>query len=314
MFGKLLRLLGFGENRTQEPPLIERPIVPPTPVPPVAPLAPPPPLLEEDWQKACAWFDAWQDENALPAVFLQTSGTASSTKDGSRFGGPAWIPEGSSWPVDGSGKRLAFLAQLDFAQLPNLPDYPTTGVLQFFIGRDDLYGCNFDRPEEGDFKLVWHEDMDAPGAMQSNVVQTGTHDDYTPLSDSVLEHGLALSGSAGVHKPGWYVWHFERDLSDIFSDLNEADPIYDHADEKRLAEGGDRHHIGGHPEFTQLDYRGVEGYQDVDRVLLNIWSQSDARGRDQILWGDSGQGQFTIRREDLLKRDFSKACYQFDCC
>jgi len=31
------------------------------------------------------------------------------------------------------------------------------------------------------------------------------------------------------------------------------------------------------------------------------------------MWGDSGQGQFMIRREDLRKRDFSKIFYQWDC-
>ncbi|MBL0916883.1 MAG: DUF1963 domain-containing protein, partial [Sphingopyxis sp.] len=66
-------------------------------------------------------------------------------------------------------------------------------------------------------------------------------------------------------------------------------------------------HVGRPAGFTQSDWRAEPAYQDVDRVLLNLWSD------DHIMWGDSGQGQFMIRREDLLKRDFSKVFYQWDC-
>ena len=48
-------------------------------------------------------------------------------------------------------------------------------------------------------------------------------------------------------------------------------------------------------------------YRKADRVLLNLWSDKT------LMWGDAGQGQFLIAREDLLKRDFSKVWYQWDC-
>ena len=48
-------------------------------------------------------------------------------------------------------------------------------------------------------------------------------------------------------------------------------------------------------------------YRKADRVLLNLWSDKT------LLWGDAGQGQFLIAREDLLKRDFNRVWYQWDC-
>lgn len=35
--------------------------------------------------------------------------------------------------------------------------------------------------------------------------------------------------------------------------------------------------------------------------------------KDLVLWGDCGVGNFFIRREDLLRRDFSRVLYIWDC-
>jgi uncharacterized protein YwqG len=35
---------------------------------------------------------------------------------------------------------------------------------------------------------------------------------------------------------------------------------------------------------------------------------------NEIMWGDSGVGNFFIHPEDLKKRDFSKVFYNWDCC
>lgn len=35
---------------------------------------------------------------------------------------------------------------------------------------------------------------------------------------------------------------------------------------------------------------------------------------DEIMWGDSGVGNFVIHPDDLAKRDFSKVYYTWDCC
>ena len=62
---------------------------------------------------------------------------------GSKVGGTPYLPKGTKWPVDEQGVPLRFLAQIDCTQLTALPDYPHAGLLQFFIGTDEMFGCDF---------------------------------------------------------------------------------------------------------------------------------------------------------------------------
>lgn len=261
------------------------------------------PLPDADFQR----FLDWRETNALPAINLAPSGPAPREAGGNRYGGPVWLAAGEAWPTGRDGQPLSFLAQIDFSRLPPLEDYPTSGVLQFFIGRDDLYGADFDHPERGDFRVIWRETLDGPGALHdSRPLGQGGIDDYSPLHDKTVAAGIALTGHPDRHLPDVTHWTFDRDLKGLL-DRDPTNRIYDYIDAER-EQKADTHHVGGHPGFTQGDYRGIDHYQDVDRVLLQLWSDNDT-----IMWGDSGQGQFTIRRADLLKRDFSKVLYQWDC-
>jgi uncharacterized protein YwqG len=257
-------------------------------------------------------FVAWQEANQLPALMLESAGPAAQTRGGNRIGGAVWLPDGSEWPLDRSGKRMTFLAQIDFAELPPLPDYPTSGVLQFFIARDDLYGANFEQPEQGDFRVVWHETTEGEGRFETGPQSSqGKYDDYSPLYEETALRGVALRAArAAPHRPSVDSWLIQRDAAMLPAgeDTGAWDAIYEYLESPAGQGGYGTSHIGGHPEFVQSDWRAYERYQNVDRVLLNLWSNDDV-----MMWGDVGQGQFTIRREDLLKRDFSKVFYQWDC-
>ena len=45
-----------------------------------------------------------------------------------RLGGPVWFADDEQWPTGGDGRKLEFVAQLDFARLPPLDGFPTAGV------------------------------------------------------------------------------------------------------------------------------------------------------------------------------------------
>lgn len=251
---------------------------------------------------------AWQEEKALPAAMLTPAGPAPETPGGTRAGGVVWLPEGEVWPTDDKGQPLSFLAQIDFAEMPPMADYPTSGVLQFFIGRDDYYGANFEEPEKGSFKVIYRESLSGPGRLERGTPRGNANiDDYSPLYDDTVKQGLALTASAAMHKPSIGNWWLDRDLGPLLNDREDADSIYEYIAAAKTDAFGVSH-VGGHPEFTQSDWRIDKPYNDVDRVLLNLWSIDG-----HLMWGDVGQGQFLIRREDLLKRDFSKAFYQWDC-
>ncbi|QIG54950.1 DUF1963 domain-containing protein [Altererythrobacter sp. BO-6] len=257
-------------------------------------------------------FRAWQEANSLPAVALVADGEAPRTAGGSRIGGYVWLPDGETWPLDREGKPMVFLAQVDFGELPPLPDYPTSGALQFFISRTgDLYGMDFEKPENGDFRVIYRESLSGQGRLEVGSTKgVQKFDDYTPIFPETIAKGVRLVPFATSHKPSTDSWLMERDVEHLPpSNEREAwDRIYAYAGEVSLEDGFGQSRVGGHPEFTQSDWRIRPEYQDVDRVLLQLWT--DDRN---MMWGDSGQGQFLIRREDLLKRDFSKVFYQWDC-
>ena len=56
----------------------------------------------------------------------------------SKAGGTPYLPHDMSWPLDSKGGALGLLAQVNCGSLGGLPDFPTAGLLQFFIGWDDV--------------------------------------------------------------------------------------------------------------------------------------------------------------------------------
>ena len=253
-----------------------------------------------------ARYRKWLEDSAQPAVFLTGAGPALATPGGSRIGGVVWIPDGETIPADRTGAPMSFLAQLDFAELPKLKDYPETGVLQFFIALDMYFGADFDDPGAGDFKLVYRATLDGPGKMvRTRYDGRNGEDFYTPLESRKLQHrGVALTGKPGLSSPGLFSFQLRRDLPDFLE--NDS-----YATLNALVQGGhvqnqEIHHFGGYPDTVQDDWRVTKELQEFDTVLLNLWSQ------DGLMWGDAGQGQFLIRREDLRERNFDEAAFQWD--
>ena len=256
--------------------------------------------------KLVAKFEQWQQDSALPAVILDGVGPALPAPGGSRIGGPAFLPDGAEWPMDKEGAPMSFLAQLDFAELPKLEDYPESGVLQFFIARDIHFGADIRKPGEGDFRVVYLPDTGIPGALRASRYDGRNGEDYySPLyEERVRTSGVRLAGTPGRIAPHVFSFTLRRDLPEILTGNNYG--ILNAMIEEGIPDSSEQHHMGGHPQFTQDDWRVTPELQQADRVLLNLWSQ------DGLMWGDAGQGQFMISREDLKARRFDRAYYSWD--
>ncbi len=77
----------------------------------------------------------------------------------SKVGGLPYLPNGHEWPKNEDGTPLFFLAQINFQEIPPLKPFPTKGIVQFYIGDDDLYGMDFDDGEhQGGFRVLFHPD------------------------------------------------------------------------------------------------------------------------------------------------------------
>lgn len=79
----------------------------------------------------------------------------------SKVGGIGYVPHDGTIPEDKKGRQLRLLAQLDCSQVVGIEDFPKSGLLQFWILNDDVYGMSFDDITCQDtFRIVYHKDID----------------------------------------------------------------------------------------------------------------------------------------------------------
>ena len=257
------------------------------------------PVGEEEAQELMDWYRSL----ARPALIL-TPAEDASADTGFRLGGGPWLADGEQWPADGEARPLEFVAQVDFARLPPLEGFPTAGVLRFFIGRNDIFGVNFDAPDKGDIAVLWH-----PGAIEGGRNEPAlalTADDGSPFQDeNVRVAGKAFDAVRASDLPDSSSCEVEARLAGQsrrpgMSELE--DELFTIAEERPYG-----HRIGGHPTFTQADFRQPGRHDEYDVVLLALTSE------EWIMWGDVGEAVFMIRAADLAARNFSRVAFYWDC-
>lgn len=251
----------------------------------------------------------------LPTVTMQLTARDDLSLWQSKIGGEPYLPLDTAYPVDSNGNPLALLAQFNFAEIPSLPNFPDQGILQFYIAADDLYGMNFDdQQQQSDFKVLYFEQViaDAAQLKQDFSELEFDEDTYLPFTGqysiefNLTSQPISLGDFAFAPK----ILGVEElyDFEDRFEGGDFEDDFIEPYDEVASASG---HRLGGYPYFTQTDPRQYnEKVQDY--ILLFQLDTDDAE--NEIMWGDSGVGNFFIHPEDLKNKDFSKVLYNWDCC
>jgi uncharacterized protein YwqG len=259
-----------------------------------------PPLSESE--RAEVW-NAYHSL-ARPALVLRPDPAAGVEAAAARLGGPAWLAGDEHWPLDAQGKRLEFVAQIDFGRLLPLEGFPAACMARFFVAADDLWGADFDHPDRSHIAVLWHEGPRSSGRLEEPLPLTD--DDYSPFQDlAVREVGLPLHAEPTSDLPDPYSWQAQA-LTDGLGRRPGVDALEDElftlAEEREQA-----HKIGGHPSFTQYDFRDEGPNREFDVLLLGLTSD------DSIMWGDVGEASFMIRADDLARRDFSRVAFYWDC-
>ncbi len=248
-----------------------------------------------------------QQRTALPMVRFDLISEAPEILD-CKVGGAFYLPAGMDVPRNSDGNPLYLLAQLNFAQMPALPNFPQAGLLQFFIdGRDDCWGINWDDPTNpAGFRVRYIESV--PDTIPATDIYTTPWDENTvmPMEETDL---YRLIPTADTQPITYGDFRFEDALRQHCSDLigsSEPQSLDDDVMEK-LIDSYDvpSCQVGGYPYFTQDDPRTNAEWG----VLL---FQLDSA--KNILWGDMGIANFFIRPEDLKARDFSHVWFNWDCC
>lgn len=250
----------------------------------------------------------------------------------SKAGGTPYLPRDMGWPLDSRGMGMELLAQVDCAGLAGLPDFPHAGLLQFFIALDDVFGMDFDdQVVQNGFRVLYFETVD-PSVTAEEVEAKRPPlpedaENYSPLSQP-CRITLLPAAEQGMNGPDP---SFDPLFAEKWNKLRPGSPVNgvwgmyqlvpdrlrDYDVTGQPGWDAPHHQLGGYPYFTQSDPRDGTQYGDLDVLLFQLDSDmlpKEKGGRDLVLWGDCGVGNFFISREALKKRDFSRVCYNWDCC
>lgn len=240
----------------------------------------------------------------------------------SKVGGlPYWDPA-KTYPTDSNDKKMYLLAQINFDQDKAESPLPQSGMLQFFVGDDDLYGLDFDHPsEQKNWRIVYHEKIDASVTAEA-VEAMGIP--VSPDNEEVFSPVFKSCVFRLAKKETWLTpdnWESFDELTlevaeDLFgeTDAESADEVFGEDQYALLEEEyfySENSHLLGHPYFTQADIR-EPGWR-YDTLLFQLDSET-AEEEEITMWGDSGVGNFFINAEDLKNLDFSDVVYNWDCC
>lgn len=233
-----------------------------------------------------------------PVVGISSVEAAPEKAQRSQLGGLPWWPVGKPYPTAADGHTpLHLLIQLNLADVPDIGLLPRDGLLQFFIGADATFGCDFahEGPAPG-FHCAFHADLVAKAADLEPHVLLGP--ESSPLDTPLAARSLLFSTVTMTVDPTDF--RFETMLPAIHEDpeLLEAYALWHASVPMRL---------GGYPSFVQDDPR-LFATRDLGDVTLLTLDTTDG-----IMWGDAGAAQFLMRSADLARRDFSRVTYNWDC-
>ena len=207
------------------------------------------------------------------------------------FMGRPWLPANTAYPKDTKGQPMLLLAQINFGNMPPLPDFPDKGILQFYISATEW-------TEMKDYKIIFWEDPS---------VETTLMTDFSFLTEELLENSpIECPHELCFDLVDVYGSAQDVRTKDILTILGSDEITEEQEDMIYKLFDGTGHKLSGYAYFTQEDPRYTDKNKN-DVLLLQIDSDKAIR------FGDSGVANFFIPKDALLKKDFSKAWLNWDC-
>jgi uncharacterized protein YwqG len=237
------------------------------------------------------------EDSAVEYVKITTTPDDQLSPYASKFFGQPYLPLDTEYPLDTARRPMIMVAQLNFAEIPPLPDFPTEGILQFYIADNDLFGLSFkeeEKFEQKNFRLLWFPQPTLP------VEKLNTNLPKITIFNRELQNTKQCKLTFSKEKMPVtleFTQHFN--IGKLSDDMRNAWPQWF------------QHQIGGYPSFTQEDPRKNRADKnDVPDVLLLQINADDNTG---FSWGDMGIANWFISRDNLLKQNFSNVLYNWDC-
>lgn len=208
----------------------------------------------------------------------------------SKLGGCPYLEHLEDYPIGVNERPMMFLAQINLEEMPPLEDFPTKGILQFYI--EDVE-CGLD--EACVVKYIENYTKDETRLLKENPYRDN-YEDYEPFTNdgkiTFKQRQMAFTSSSERFEEMFLQDATEEEKDALYAVCNAADS-----------------RVGGFPYFVQY----APGYYDngtCDVLLLQL-DIDDVCG---IMFGDSGNCTFLISKENLIKRDFSNVEYDWQCC
>lgn len=259
-----------------------------------------------------AFVERLKAETTIPSILIRTNAVDSLPLTASKFFGEPYLPRGAEHPTDNDGNRLGFLAQIRLEDLPDNDQFPASGLLQFWIGTDDVMGLDFKEMTDNRFAVLYYPTVDETVTETAYVAPNEETDEEEYFSPYIGDKTFALTFTATEQPMSLEDYRFESLALPAYNEAFPEDRVdhlfkmsnarYDYLAEQLRSTG---HRLGGYPFFTQVDPRD-EG-TDLDFMLFQMDSD------DEVMWGDSGVGNFFINSDKLRNADFSQVGYNWDC-
>lgn len=274
--------------------------------------------------------------SAKQAVHIEINPQKKPKITDSKFGGVPYWDLSMKYPSAEDGSLLMLLAQINLDELnregKNLGDrLPQSGMLQFFINLNDVYGMNFDNETDSEgrlvqdnFRVVYHKKIDyevsleeikalgMPDSAQEDFeespvwgeygVDMELKETYIGMDDYQFEEYFQRAAEAVgwkeaiQQKAGYYNSFSEAGTDALFEELEPCG-----------------HWMLGYPYFTQFDPREEDDEKKKYGVQLFQMDSDYGDDDDYIMWGDAGVANFFISEEDLANEDFRDILYSWDC-
>ena len=218
----------------------------------------------------------------------------------SHLGGVPYLPLDDEYPYTNRGYPFALFAQINFAEMPPVPDFPTEGILQIFVdGMDDNLGLADDR--ERPLYRYYPNVITDDSALQQNLPNA-------PLQEKRQNPPCVLQ-----FQPAQTQYITYSDMYCAIVDKNgnrlDDDDEADHQFFKLSCEF--ENYIGGYHRTCQFDprHRFVMGDEPDNpelirlkqtRLLLQITDELPILGYYYLFIN------FFIHPDDLRQRDFSE--------
>lgn len=239
----------------------------------------------------------------------------------SKVGGCPYWPADLPYPTNHAGEKLVLLAQINLDQIPHLAGLPEGGILQFFISPGDCYGA-FEEKEKHAYAVIHHTTVDS-AVSEEDVLALGIETSLDPKLDFPVVGTLGLRFEPCEEGMSMGDYRFETAIKDVakslgivlpddVSDCDVAEMAFENPndlDDWYNLASGDK--LLGYPYFTQYDPRPTD--KDLE-LLFQLDSSGSQKGKNYVLWGDCGIGNFFITPADLAAGNFDNVFFSWDCC